>query len=80
MEDKIWLLDFDYIPTNSNWYPDIEEFLYKSQPINTDKLISFIPSNNGIHVITKGFDTREFVKKFPDVEIHKNNPTNLYIP
>lgn len=80
IEDKIWLLDFDYKPTNPDWYIDIKGFLYGLQPICVNKVIDFIPSNNGIHVITKGFDTREFVKKYPDVEIHKNNPTNLYIP
>lgn len=80
IEDKIWLLDFDYKPTNPDWYIDIKGFLYGLQPICVNKVIDFVPSNNGIHVITKGFDTREFVKKYPDVEIHKNNPTNLYIP
>lgn len=80
IEDKIWLLDFDYKPTNPDWYIDIKGFLYGLQPIGVSKVMDFIPSNNGIHVITKGFDTREFVKNYPDVEIHKNNPTNLYIP
>lgn len=80
IEDKIWLLDFDYIPTNPDWYIDIKGFLYGLQPLAVDKVIDFIPSSKGVHVITKGFDTRKFVENYPDVEIHKNNPTNLYIP
>lgn len=80
VEDKIWLLDFDYIPTNPDWYIDIRGYLYGQQPITVDKVLAFIPSKNGVHVITKGFDSRQFSKDYPDVEIHKNNPTSIYIP
>lgn len=79
-DDKIWLLDFDYIPTNPDWYINIKGYLFGQQPLATDKVLAFIPSTSGVHVITKGFDTRKFTEDYPDVEIHKNNPTNLYIP
>jgi hypothetical protein len=78
--DKVWLLDFDYIPTNPDWYIDIKGYLYGQAPIMKDKVLGFIPSKNGIHVITAPFDTRKFSIDFPDVEIHKNNPVNVYIP
>lgn len=78
--DRIWLLDFDYIPTNPDWYIDIKGYLYAQQPICKEKVLAFIPSKNGVHVITTPFDTRNFNKDYPDVEIHKNNPVNLYIP
>lgn len=37
-----------------------------------------VPTKNGMHIVTKGFDTRDFKTVFPDVEIHKNNPTLLF--
>jgi hypothetical protein len=45
-----------------------------------DKVITTLPSKNGCHLITKPFDVKEFTQNFCDIEIHKNNPTNLYIP
>lgn len=78
--DKIWLLDFDYIPTSLDWEINIKGYLFQQQPVAKDKVLTFLPSKSGIHVITTSFDTRQFNIDFPDVEIHKNNPVNLYIP
>lgn len=80
VEDKIWLLDFDYKPISPDWEINIRGYLHRQQPIGVDKVLAFIPSKKGLHVITKGFDTRKFKIDFPDVEIHKNNPVNLWIP
>jgi len=92
VDDKIWLLDVDNLDTNSTLFdmfddPEgrrecaLREFINKAQPIvNTNKVLAKISSKSGYHLITSGFDTREFVKVFPEVSLHKNNPTNLYIP
>lgn len=45
-----------------------------------EKVLMELPTKNGIHLITKPFDKREFNKKYPLVDIHKDNPINLYIP
>lgn len=37
-----------------------------------------VPTKNGIHLITNAFDVGEFTKKYPGIDIHKNNPTLLY--
>ena len=44
-----------------------------------DKLLTTIPSKTGEHFIVKPFDVREFGKKYPTLEIKKDNPTNIYI-
>lgn len=92
VDDKIWLLDVDDLDPSSiifNMFDDPEarrysalvHFINNAQPVvNKNKVICTIPSKSGYHLITTGFDTREFNKEFPDVCIHKNNPTNLYIP
>lgn len=88
--DKVWLLDVDRI-TDPNIlamfdYPEnrkefhMRKLINEAQPTEVDKILAKIPSKSGYHLITLGFDTREFTKQFPDIEIHKNNPTNLYIP
>lgn len=92
VDDKIWLLDVDDLDPSSiifdmfddpeaRRYSALVHFINNAQPVvNKNKVICTIPSKSGYHLITTGFDTREFNKEFPDVCIHKNNPTNLYIP
>jgi phosphoglycolate phosphatase-like HAD superfamily hydrolase len=37
-----------------------------------------IPTKNGSHIITTGFNPNLFTNKFPNVEIKKDSPTILY--
>jgi hypothetical protein len=75
--DKIWLLDID--TPDMNYVNGVNEFISGIFP-GGDKTLGLIPSKSGYHLITKGFDLRDFTSKYPEIEIHKNNPTNLYIP
>ncbi len=75
--DKIWLLDIDI--KDMEYVEKIKGFTHIVQPLG-NKVLGLIPSKSGYHLITKSFDLRDFHTCFPDVEIHKNNPTNLYIP
>lgn len=75
--DKKWILDVDDKGRASN---EILLFIEREcQPIG-DKFITIIPSKNGYHLITKPFDVSKFSKHFPEIEVHKNNPTALFIP
>jgi hypothetical protein len=72
------------------WIVDIDEEHMKEQYliINTvnnarplgDKIITTLRSRTGCHLITSPFDLQAFSKALPDIDVHKNNPTNLYIP
>lgn len=76
--DRIWLLDIDV--KDLDYIDKMETFIHTVQPNDSNKILGLIPSKSGYHLITKGFDLRDFTKKYPEIEIHKNNPTNLYIP
>lgn len=78
--DKKWVLDFDYKPIAADWLIDLKGYLYGLDPITVDKIVTTIPTKNGIHVITRPFNPLQFKIDFPDVDIHKNNPTILYAP
>lgn len=39
-----------------------------------------VPTKNGIHIITNPFRLDLFKQQFPTVDVHKDNPTILYIP
>lgn len=75
--DKKWILDID-LPSDVS-ADAILGFIDKLQPVGP-KFLAKIVSKNGYHLITKPFDLRTFNPMFPEISIHKNNPTNLYIP
>ena len=84
-EDRIWLLDVDNRDEVSSVMLEFIE--NECQPISPPelfprphKVLAVIPSKSGFHVITKPFYTSIFSTVWKDVEIHKNNPVNMYIP
>lgn len=80
-ENKKWVLDVDFKPDNIELYlKKINEFLFNVEPLNVEKIITKIPTKSGLHIITKPFNPLTFKKIYPEIEIHKNNPTILYIP
>ena len=56
---------------------DYIEYLKNLQPIG-NKVKAVIPTLNGSHLITSPFNTEEFMRDYPNFDIHKNNPTILY--
>ena len=47
-------------------------------PISRELVLTEIPTKNGVHLITKPFNLYQFEKVYPDIDVHKNNPTLLY--
>ena len=47
-------------------------------PTNRELVLMEIPTKNGIHLITKPFNLQQFKEIYPDIDVHKNNPTLLY--
>lgn len=76
--DKKWLIDIDVI--NSQRYDvDLPAYLETIEP-EGNKIIAKIPSRAGYHYITLPFNKQKFSKEYPDVDVHTNNFTTLYIP
>lgn len=83
--DKTWIIDVD--ADQIHLCDDIEDHITNIQPIG-NKLIAKIPSKSGYHLITKPFNLKDAKKNavtkldnwFSKIEVHRNNPTNLYIP
>lgn len=81
--DKRWLIDLD--KDQLELKHEISLFIYEefTKLKNHDKvsnysILGYVPSKSGIHIITNPFNLKDW--KWPQVEIHKNNPTLLYIP
>lgn len=77
--NKTWILDFDNVNPDFVSEPSFIYWLSKFEPIG-NKYLATIPSLTGYHMIVKPFDSKEFKRDFPHIDIHKDNPTNLYIP
>ena len=73
---KRWILDVDDKDKN---LIELTGFIGEIEPIG-NKILEIIPSKSGYHVITKPFNLQTFRKKYLDIEVCKDNPTNLYIP
>lgn len=75
-KNKKWILDIDNVKEiNGEFLQTINNI----EPIG-NKVLATIKSKSGLHLITIPFNLHEFTNKYLEIEIHKDNPTNLYIP
>ena len=81
-----------YVSNDKQFIVDLDDFTYdqasemfdfvntlrgrKDENGNISQII--LPTKHGYHLITNAFDVGEFSKKYPNIDIHKNNPTLLY--
>ena len=75
-----YFVDVDYENVSSNDILRIKTVLNDCEP-NGRNIIGEIPTPNGIHIITRPFNTQQFLTHqdvFYKCEIKKNNPTILY--
>tara|TARA_R110000822_G_scaffold5266_9_gene22614 strand:+ start:238 stop:846 length:609 start_codon:yes stop_codon:yes gene_type:complete len=75
---KTWILDVDGDFSERDQRKLIN-FIRGIAPYNP-KEVAIIPSKSGLHIVVNPFDLRDFKVEYPEIEVHKNNPTNLYIP
>ena len=76
-KDKTWILDID--TKDMNVVEKIKNDIVDLEPVGK-KDIALIETKNGYHLITKAFNSQKFGLLYPEVEVHKNNPTIVYIP
>ena len=77
---KKWIIDIDKDPSQMETallVAHIQEFIRELKPEGL-KSIALIPTKNGYHFITTPFNMQQFKEKYPEIDVHKNNPTILY--
>lgn len=86
-DDKTWIFDLDkeFLP-----YEDkITDIIEQCEPLDVKKCLFTVPTKNGKHIITKPFNQQKFrnlwqadseLQSLPVPDIHKDNPTILYVP
>jgi len=78
-KNKKWVLDIDNTDINADWLDQLIHRINSMEP-DGNKIIAQLPTKNGIHLITKPFNLIKFKTEYPSIDIHKDNPINLYIP
>jgi hypothetical protein len=82
--DKKWIVDIDNISIDGfNHQPEmihLRKFLLELQT-ETDRApyMEFIKTRSGIHIITGPFNLAKFRERFGGLDVHKDNPTILYV-
>ena len=89
-KEKKWILDIDEPVVSPSMLAFVE---YHCKPIclpaydgagmildYKSKIKAIIPTKNGFHVITSPFELNTFKEKYPSIEVHKDNPTIIYVP
>jgi len=77
--DKRWIIDIDTkdrITVNK-----VGHFinLQHKKVLNKEyEILTVLPTKNGYHIISNPFNLQAFTAEYPNIEIHKNNPTLLY--
>lgn len=78
-KDKTWILDVD-LPLTVGEFDTLKAIINSRRPVG-EKVVAVIPSVSGCHVIVRPFDLTFFADNFDiAMDLHKDNPTNLYIP
>jgi hypothetical protein len=75
--EKTWIVDIDEkLP---QYTMQVEDYINSLEPEGL-KVKSILPTKNGYHLITSPFNTQTFKEKYPNIDIHKDGCTILYIP
>ena len=79
-EESRWVVDIDNT-TNSIFdkkTKKIMNYIHHIEPEDFRRTKVAIPTKSGYHLITTPFNLQQFKEKYPDIDVHKNNPTLLY--
>jgi hypothetical protein len=76
--EKRWIVDID--TKDENIIEEVSTYINNNCRPEGNKILTVIPTKNGVHLITERFDVMEFKKKYPELDIQKKNPTLLYYP
>ncbi len=77
----LWVVDLD--SKDEEYISKMSEIINQCRGAVDNKIVTRIPTSNGVHLITIGFDINQFkqllvINKLDNVDIHRDNPTLLY--
>ena len=92
-KNKKWIIDIDDVEEGDmDFVNKMVGYILRLEPKRSDiefetpeefaqhRIKTILRTKNGYHIITSPFRLDVFKKEFPDIDVHKDNPMNLYIP
>ena len=84
-DDKKWIVDIDNMSidgfNHNQEQIGIRNLVYDLQKeTGREPMLEYIATRSGVHIITRPFNLHKFREEYPHIDVHKDNPTNLYIP
>lgn len=76
-KERFWIIDVDKLEMSSEYLNELVTNIDSFSPKGS-KLKTIIPTVNGWHIITKPFNSLEFSKIYPELDVKKDNATLLY--
>lgn len=79
--DKMWMIDID--TKDTKFKKDIKYVIKQCRSKYDDPFVFEVPSKNGFHLVTQGFDLQQFyqllaLNELDDVDVHKQGIILLY--
>ena len=83
--DKRWIVDIDNISIDSFNHSEEQHkmrelILDLQRETENEPMMKFISTKGGVHIITRPFNLNKFKSQYPEIDVHKDNPTCLYFP
>ena len=84
-DNKTWVIDLDRNEKNEREFDNyVNDIIWEIQILlgetkNIDSIYP-IPTKNGLHLICRPFNSAKFSQNHPEIDVHKDNPTILFIP
>jgi hypothetical protein len=83
--EKRWIIDIDGISidgfAHAPFYQEMRRYISELQNETGKEVeMTFIPTRAGFHIIASPFNLQKFKERYPEVEVHKKNPTLLFLP
>jgi hypothetical protein len=78
--EKMYLIDID--SKDENYINEIKSYINNElEPVdNTEKVKMVVPTRNGVHFLSTGFNMQKFKQTYPGIDVHSDGITLLYFP
>ena len=78
--EKMYLIDID--SKDENYINEIKSYINNElEPVdNTEKVKMVVPTRNGVHFLSTGFNMQKFKQTYPGIDVHADGITLLYFP
>jgi hypothetical protein len=77
--EKMYLVVID--SKDENYINEIKSYINQLEPVdNNEKVKMIVPTRNGVHFLSTGFNMQKFKQTYPGIDVHSDGITLLYFP